>query len=300
MTQSISTNTFTVAKWVVSPDPTQGTHTTIQSAINSASSGEAVFIRDGTYTENLTLKAGVNLTALTGSSSGAKVIIIGKLTASYSGTVTLANLRFQTNGDYSIELIGSNQTILFLENCYFELEDFNSINNACSNSLSRLYVDNSYSLFTDATKCLIVNTSTGTTTFKNCYFEGTGAASTSSTGNLQFINCVMYAPLNITGDSWLLLQTSQLAVPNGTCVTLSSSGNIVMNCCLFTSGTAPSLVINDPAVCNTSFCYFLSFNPSVISGTGTLTYGVDSFGSSSNVTVANIIPIESIGKITTI
>jgi len=93
MAQSISTGTFCEAKWVVDPTAGQGTHTTIASAITSASSGDTIFIRPGTYTENLTLKAGVNLAAFNGDQNTPNVTIIGNNTLTTAGTVSISNIR---------------------------------------------------------------------------------------------------------------------------------------------------------------------------------------------------------------
>src|SRR6185369_10193809 len=54
------------AKWIVNPTPNMGGNsTTIQNAINNAVAGETVFImaQATPFTENLALKAGVNLAA---------------------------------------------------------------------------------------------------------------------------------------------------------------------------------------------------------------------------------------------
>lgn len=62
-TLSIEDRTSTTA-FVVDSSSTpgqRGTFSTIQSAIDAAPAGATVFIKDGTYTESLTLKAGVNL-----------------------------------------------------------------------------------------------------------------------------------------------------------------------------------------------------------------------------------------------
>ena len=47
-------NRFSTYKWIVDPVSGYGTHTTIQGAIDDASSGDSIFIRSGVYTENFT------------------------------------------------------------------------------------------------------------------------------------------------------------------------------------------------------------------------------------------------------
>src|SRR5574338_867477 len=82
-------NNYGASTWLVDPVAGKGSHTTIASALTSASSGDTILIRGGTYTENLTLKANVHLLALTGSDQTPIVTIIGKLSASFSGTTTI-------------------------------------------------------------------------------------------------------------------------------------------------------------------------------------------------------------------
>lgn len=66
--QVVPTSAFRYSKWIVAPTLAEGTHTSIQAAINDATSGDEIFIRNGTFTENITLKAGVDLTAWIGPS----------------------------------------------------------------------------------------------------------------------------------------------------------------------------------------------------------------------------------------
>src|SRR6187431_1669292 len=95
------TNKWGTAKWIVDPSVAAVcTHTTIAAALTSASSGDTIFIRPGTYTENITLKAGVNLTAYGSDDSlnGTGVVIInGTCTFTAAGSVTLYGLQLQTN-----------------------------------------------------------------------------------------------------------------------------------------------------------------------------------------------------------
>lgn len=89
-------NPMSSARWIVDPLGFNGTHTTIAAAITSATAGDTIFLLPGTYTENPTLKAGVNICAFecdSGESTGtSNVIINGTVTASYVGTVSLWEL----------------------------------------------------------------------------------------------------------------------------------------------------------------------------------------------------------------
>jgi len=54
---------YSVAKGHIVDANGHGDFSSIQAAISAASSGMTVFVMPGTYTENPTLKAGVNLSA---------------------------------------------------------------------------------------------------------------------------------------------------------------------------------------------------------------------------------------------
>ena len=87
-----------------------GTHSTISAAITSASSGDTIFVRPGTYTENLTLKAGVNITAYQCDASlnaTGRVTIVGNSTLSTAGSVTMTGMQLQTNSAAVITVSGS-------------------------------------------------------------------------------------------------------------------------------------------------------------------------------------------------
>ena len=119
----LSINPMAHARWIVDPLGFNGTHTTIGAALAAATAGDTIFLMPGTYTENPTLVAGVNITAWptdgqtgpTGASSPV-VKIVGTLTASFSGSCSLSGIQFQTNGSNILSITGSNTTIV---NCIF-------------------------------------------------------------------------------------------------------------------------------------------------------------------------------------
>lgn len=137
-THSLSTNNYGPARIIVAPSAANGTHTTIASAISDAVSGDTIFIRDGTYTEDITLKAGVNLVAWTGNDQSSQVTIIGKCSMTTAGTVIISNIRLQTNGDYFLEISGSAASAVFLRQCYLACTDHTGISSTSSDAGSRV------------------------------------------------------------------------------------------------------------------------------------------------------------------
>ena len=114
-THALSTNNYGPAKFIVDASAANGTHTTIAAALTSASSGDTIFIRPGTYTENLTLKAGVNLCAFDCDDLTPNVTISGKATFTAAGTVTISGIRLQTNSDFLLAVTGSAASIVHLK-----------------------------------------------------------------------------------------------------------------------------------------------------------------------------------------
>ena len=136
--QQLSTNTFTTAKWIVSPTASDGTHTTIAAALTAASSGDTIFIRPGIYTENPTLKAGVNLSAYICDAFTPNVTISGKCTFTGSGIVSISGIRLQTNNDFLLAVTGSSASVVKLINCYFDITNHTAISYTSSSASSQI------------------------------------------------------------------------------------------------------------------------------------------------------------------
>src|SRR5258708_719355 len=102
---------------IVSQTAGQGNYTAIAAAITAAASGTTIFIKPGTYTENLTLKANVDLAAWPGDSADGNVTIVGKLTLTVATTVNISSIRLQTNGDFVLVVSGSADSRINLNDC---------------------------------------------------------------------------------------------------------------------------------------------------------------------------------------
>lgn len=186
--QILSTNTFTTAKWIVSATASAGTHTTIASALTSASSGDTIFIRPGTYTEDLTLKAGVNLTAFGSDSSlnqAGNVIILGKATHNTAGTVTISGVELQTNSSNAIAVgsgeSGSPATILNLMNCNLNCSAHTGLAFTSSGTGAQVNFNNCYGDVGTTGIALFTASSAGSINIKFCDFTNSGGSTTAST-----------------------------------------------------------------------------------------------------------------------
>lgn len=276
--QQLSTNTFGCAKWIVSATASDGTHTTIASALTSASSGDTIFIRPGTYTENLTLKAGVNLTAFGSDSSQngtGKVIISGTCTLTTAGSVTISGIQLQTNSAALLAVTGSAASIVNLDNCYLNITNNDGITFSSSSASAAINMKDSIgNLGTTGIK-IFAHTSAGSLLFNNCYITNTGASTTASTitaGTLTFFYTTIFSPVTSSGTATVGMSYSGIATnaQNVTCITCGGSGAHNLNQSSYSSGTASGISISNTTGLNQT--YVNSSNTNSITGAGTVNY----------------------------
>lgn len=145
-TLRIEDRTWTTA-YVVDASATvglRGTFTTIQAAITAASSGTTIFIRPGTYSENLTMKAGVSLQGYESSAFSRETKISGTITCTYGGQCTIAGLELSNTGADIISITGASQTWLTVKDCFILMDASAGSRYAftCSNAAGQLRVFN--------------------------------------------------------------------------------------------------------------------------------------------------------------
>ena len=306
MAQQLSTNTFGCAKWIVSSDATQGTHTTIAAALTSASSGDTIFIRPGTYTENLTLKAGVDISAypcdagfIQNNASGtANAKIIGKLTANdLNGDVTISGIWLQTNADYAITITGTLLTRVCLNGCTIIAADNTALNNSNSNAASRFVLNYCCGniLTTGIAIFTLSNGSTsGNLNMNYCNFSNSGNSTTANTcasGSYAFIRDSVIGPVTTSEGSGIdssYTSYTGAVTANGTAVTRFQQ-------CKFTTGTSAvtAISIGSGATALVLDAVIESTNTNAISGSGTLQYAGLAFVSSGGISVTTQVPLIS-------
>jgi hypothetical protein len=282
MTQSISTNTFGVARFVVSADPTQGTHTTIATALTSASSGDNILIREGSYPENLTLKSGVALIGLGGSGA---VVITGKATMSVVGTARLQGLLLATNSDNVLVLSGANASAVIVENCYFSCTSGTGIsvnNNTVGSGVliydSQVATTSTNAFFAVTTGVLLLN---GVFTTQDTALSST--ASTIAAGTLDIRNCYLSNTITGTGGTINIANSTldQLAL-NGTALTVNGATVNSQNN-VYLAGSASGITVTSGTM-NSYNDTVNSSNTNAVTGAGTINYsGMIFSGSSSTI-----------------
>jgi len=290
--QSISTGTFCEAKWVVSATAGQGTHTTISAALAASASGDTIFIRDGTYTENPSLVAGVSLVAYVGDSLTPNVTIVGNCTFSSAGTVSISGIRLQTNSAALLTVSGSAASIVNLYGCYLNCSNNTGITFSSSSSSAQITITSCGGNIGTTGISYFTMTSTGTLYIFDSQLFNSGlsvTASTNSSGTSIINSSYLLFPLTTTGTATIqTLNTTVFVGGNGTGITHGGTGgsSYCMNCNVET-GTASSISIGAGAtltVCNTQVS---SSNTNALTGSGILKYAFIAFyGSSSGHNVS--------------
>lgn len=289
-THALATNNYGPAKFIVSANIYEGTHTTIASALTSASSGDTIFIRTGSYTENLTLKAGVDLAAFEADAQTGNVNITGKTTFTAAGVVTISGIRFTTNSDFAIVVSGNSNSLLILENCYINClsTGINFTSTGAAASLQLLYC----TLNTGTGAGLFTNTATQPMIMSYCSTTNTGGSTTASTtsGSVNMAYCGISQPLTTSSAgafnlSYCNINTSST---NTACLTLAGTGTSQVEYSDFLSGSASALSIGTGTTCKViGPCTVNSSNTNAITGLGTIDYTVITYiGSSSTNNVS--------------
>lgn len=303
---ALSSNNYGPAKFIVDASAANGTHTTIAAALTSASSGDTIFIRPGTYTENLTLKAGVNLSAYVCDASTPNVSIVGKATFTAVGTVSISGIRLTTNSDFFLAVTGSNASIVNLTNCYLN----------CLNNTGISLTSSSASAQVTAYTCtgnlgttgigIYSHSSNGSIAFQFCSFSNTGGSSTASSNSagtafVEWSNMACSFSSSGTGQIGCYHSNISNAANNATVITTSGSANGVVRLCLLESGSASCVSIGTGTQVSMDQCSVNSSNTNAITGLGEASCNDISFpgvSKTNNATTQNIA-VTTFGSTTT-
>lgn len=297
MGQQLSTNTFGSYKWIVSPTLSNGTHTTIQGAINSASSGDTVYVRDGTYTENVTLKNGVNIVSLSSfcgpGTAGNNVVVIGTFSdGGVAANSSLTGLNLQTNSNFVVSCTGADS--INLNNCLITASNNTPffLNNGSGNINLQSCVGD-----LGTTGISLYSITNGIMRIENCNITNSGNSLTLPVclaGQVQVITSQINSPLACSSTGSMLLIDAWVSCQNinTIAITLAGSSTASIERSSMYSGTASSISIGSGFTLQLYNSLVSSLNTNVITGAGTLQYGGLEYINSStiNVTTQTIKP----------
>ena len=139
-----ATNNFAVAKFIVDTNGIQNgaTHSTISSAIADSVSGDNIHVKPGTYTENFTIPAGVNVMAYASDGFNGQVEVVGTVTMNTAGTASIQGIRITTNSAFGIVNSGSVASVLNVLNCDLNATNNTFISHTSSSSSSTISLNN--------------------------------------------------------------------------------------------------------------------------------------------------------------
>jgi hypothetical protein len=294
-TNLLNVNPMSASRWIVDALGFNGTHTTIQAAITAATSGDDIVIVSGTYTENLTLKAGVNITGQRGNSVTPTVTIIGNATYSGTGNATLTNVRLQTNGSFFATVSGANASVLHLIDCDFQCTNSTGISFTSSNAAAQILCEVCTGNIQTTGITYHSMSSVGTLTYRYCQFSNVGASVTQATNSAGIVNtfyCSFTFPFACSGAGIIQKNYSFIdcSLLNVTAFTITGTGTSVARYGDVLSGTATAITIGTGARLNALTHTINSTNAAVISGAGTLKYGSMDYVNTAAITVTSQIP----------
>ncbi len=194
---------------------TRGTYTTITAALAAATTGQTIFVRPGTYAENITLVAGVNLQAYEASGYARETVIQGTITASFSGRVTISGFNLLNVNADIVHVTGAVQTNLIIKNCVI-------LQSANAGSHYFLTSDSSGGAITYVFNCFgnltangsYFNVSGGEVNCDDCFFRNDGSSfvnnSFTNSTTTRLIDCTIHNQITVD-DAILNLERCQIS-----------------------------------------------------------------------------------------
>lgn len=273
----VSTNNFSVANFIVDINGIQNgaTHSSISDAVSDASGATVIYVRPGTYVEDITLGAQIILCAFPG---GGNVTLNGKISQT-TGTSYLFGMRFVTNSDYVYDVSGTGTIQTIFRDCEFFTTDNVAIRINNSNASSQFVncqfqITNTHGMF-NITSCNSVN-------FYKCQKSQTSGsgASTIAAGTLLIKNSYITAE-SFTSSSTGVIEAFHSDFRNDTSnivpITTAGSGTNIIQHCYLRSGTSASISAGSGTTINVSECTVHSSNSNPITGAGTIVLGSISY-----------------------
>jgi hypothetical protein len=276
---------YSTAKGHIVDAKGHGDFTTIGAALSAASSGQTIFIRPGTYTENPALVAGVDLVAYVTDSDIPNVVIQGECTFSSAGSVGLSGIQLETNSNFCLAVTGSAASIVYLTDCYINCTNNTGISFSSSSASAVININSSTANLTTTGIAVFSHSSAGTLNITNSNFSNTGLSTTNNTlsgsGGIvpnfsQFGN-----GFTITGTGAMVGSACEFVMAtNQTCLTLSTStGSANLSYSEFVSGTPAAISIGASNSLQLHYCLIASGTSPPIAGTGTLSFTHIAFNS---------------------
>jgi hypothetical protein len=272
MVYQSSTNLYQNSKYIVSAVAGDSPFTTIQAAINAANAagGNAtVYIRTGSYTENLTLYSTVHLEGV----ESTTVTITGIHTPPNAGTVNITRIGFVSGTDVLNSAAAGAATIKFTR-CSFSITNGYICNLAnWTGAILFKYCNEG----TSTTDGVISNTGGSQVDIINSTLGyGTGKALTTN-GTLTLFNVKLGCPLTLAGSAVSLIDGGSDLLG---AVTVSATADLTVNNSYISTGAATALTTTSTIPIKLSNVGINTSNAVAIAGTGTVNFNSVTFADS--------------------
>jgi len=216
---------------------------TVQAAINAAVSGTTIFVYPGTYNENLTFKANVNLT----SSIKFGITISGNHTSNFTGTVVVTNILLTSSTGVTLTFSGAGaQNLQFIGGSVYSTTG-DAIYYSNTNSSSKIYLEDGtcYVYTASATARAFYSTTTAAgsvianrVTF---YINDITKLALSINGAVKFTHTsdMVSGQIVVTGTGYYIGQLVALTATGIPCLITNSSGISILFACALTTSVTP-------------------------------------------------------------
>lgn len=282
---ALSTNNYGPAKLIVATSAgsgvANGTHATLASAMADAVSGDTIFLRDS-VTENVTLTAGVNITAWQGGTLNTPTIN-GTLSMTTAGTCNINGIRLASSGAEFLSVTGSAASIVNLNDCYLTTAFDPGITFSSSSPSATISINYCQGDITASAKKYFAHSSAGILNFNFCFITNSGSSTTASTvsaGNIALRSTEIFFPITTSSTGIITANRTSFncGLINSTAVT-SSGGVSTITSSEFGGGSSSALSVGGTLVLTQST--ISSSNTNAITGAGTLSYAGLFFSGSS-------------------
>jgi hypothetical protein len=274
MALQTSTNQYQNTKYIVDAIAGASPYATIQSAINAAVAASVpatIFIRAGSYTENLTLYDGIELQG----SNEFQTIITGVHVPPIAGRCALLNLGL-ASATHILSSAAAGAATLKFSQCKFN----------CTNG----YVCNvtnwtgaiTFEFCSDISTAngLVLNTATASVTINNCTI-GKGAANAMTiNGVLTIFNAAIGCPVTLSGAAVSVIDGGSSFLHT---MTISNTANVSIANSRFSTGADTAIIQNSSVDLLLSDVNIESVNANAINGTGAVQASLVSFSDSYGV-----------------
>lgn len=291
---------YSTAKGKIVDSTGHGDFTTIQAAINASSSGQTIFVRPGTYTENPNITiSNLVITAYSGDGTNYdgldnSVVIKGKVNASTNVVGYFSGIKFTSNSDYMVEITGAAAVDFYFKDCYFDSATNSYFHYTGSAGGRIFFYDCSANLAnTGIAYFVVAGSSTPAVHIYNSNFLNLSNSVTASTftsaTEIVIYNSNFANAINCASSSSVTIYNSSITTPTSgvALFVLSSTATLTCSNCFLSSGNNAILSAGAGTAATLTECTASSSAANVFTGAGTVNYSGVTFSGGSSTTNAS-------------